>query len=583
MRAESWARLLIPFAALAYAIAVVLVVADAPIGAGYQAESGTATTANLAAGLGLLAAGVLALGLRTNSRAGALAALAGVAWFAPDWEAWGTGPAAVRSLGMVGAPFAIAFLFHLVLTFPRDRLSGAARWGVTSVYASAAVVGVGRALFRDPFLDPECWLNCTDNAFLLHADPSLARALDSLEGISALAAGAVLAGVAATRLASANPTARRVLCPVELPGVFVGVTAAAYGALLLLGPPEDPGDARFAGVFLGSSAAVCALALGLGWTVVRAHRVWSAVVGLATELGAAPAPGSLRSVLAESLRDPELLIAYRLPHSGGYVDAQGHQIEPPAATPTRARAPILRDGREVAIVVHDRTSLDPTELEREIGAAARLAVENERLAAVALAQLRGLRESRARIVETGDAERRRLERDLHDGAQQRLLTLTYRLRLARAAVQSAGRADVDALLGDAVDHALDTLASLRELAHGIYPAVLAESGLAPALWMLAGGATLPVEIAEIDAQRYPPAVEIAAYLIIHDAVQDAGRRGASHAEVRLTRADGRLAVEIRDDARGGPPRSLPAADRVGALDGRLDSGPSLTRAEIPCV
>ena len=288
-------------------------------------------------------------------------------------------------------------------------------------------------------------------------------------------------------------------------------------------------------------------------------------------------------MLAEALGDPELVIAYALSGSGRYVDAQGLPVEPLPTGASGACTPIMRDGRELAVVVHDATSLAPAELQREIGAAARLAVDNERLAAEALAQLRELRESRARIVESGDAERRRLERDVHDGAQQRLLALTYRLRLAHDEAESAGRADLAALMRDAVDQALEALATLRELAHGIYPAVLAESGLAPALWTLAGGAPLPVEIGDLDERRYPSAVESAAYITVLDAVQDAARRGASHAAVLLARADGRLIVEVRDDAAAAPAPSLPVADRVGALGGRLEARPSLVQAQIPCA
>ena len=583
MRAAPWGRLVVPFAALVYATAVVLVLADTPSGTSYHAESGLAAAADLAAGLGLLTAGVVALSGRVRRHLGALAALAGVVWFAPDWEAWSTGPAIARSLGMAVAPLVLPLLFHLLLAFPRERPSGAARWPVAAVYAATLVVCAGRALVRDPFLDPECWRNCTDNSFLLHADASLARVLDAIEHVTVLVIGAAMAGVAAARMVSATAAARRVLWPVDVPGAFVGLSAAVYAALLLTALPEDPADPRYAGVFLARSAAVLALTLGLAWTVVRARRVRSAVVGLATDLGAAPPPGSLRTVLAKALGDPELVIAYALSGSGRYVDAQGLPIAPLPAGASDTCTPIMRDGRELALVIHDASSLAPAELQREIGAAARLAVENERLAAEALAQLRELRGSRARVVESGDAARRRLERDVHDGAQQRLLALTYRLRLAHAEAESAGRADLAALLSDAVDQALEALATLRELAHGIYPAVLAESGLAPALWTLAGGAPLPVEIGDLDEQRYPPAVENAAYITVLEAVQDAARRGASHAAVLLARADGRLIVQVRDDAAAAPALLLPVADRVGALGGRLDTQPSLVQAQIPCA
>jgi signal transduction histidine kinase len=583
LRAGPWTRLVAPSAALLYASAVVLVIADTPAGTGYPAASGIAAAADLAAGLGLLAAGMVWLWTGTHGFAGTLAALAGLVWFAPDWEAWTTGPAAVRSLGMVAAPFVVPLLLHLVLTFPHERLSRAARSALAAVYLVVLAVCAGRALVRDPFLDAECWRNCTDNSFLLEADPSLARALDTIADTTALIVGAALAGFAAARLLSAGPTARRVLVLVLVPGGLEGATTVAYAALLLFGPPEGPGESGFVVAFVAQCASVSALALGLGWSVARARRIRSAVVGLARDLGEAPPPGSLRRVLADTLTDPDLVIAYRRSGGDRYVDAQGIPLALPGPGAGHVRTPIVRDGRELAVVVHDATSLAPAELQREIGAAARLAVDNERLAAEALAQLRELRESRARIVQTADAERRRLERDLHDGAQQRLLTLSYRLRLAHAAAESAGRTDLAALLGDAIDAALAALATLRELAHGIYPAVLAESGLAPALWTLAGGAPLPVEIDDLDEQRYPAAVETAAYMTIAEAVQDAARRGASHAAVRVARIDGRLAVTVRDDAAAAPAPPQSLADRVGALGGHLQAQRSLVQAEIPCA
>lgn len=571
------------FAALVYAVAVVEVVADTPAATTYHGVSGILAAADLAAGLGLLAAGVVAFWLRSRSPAGVLATLAGAVWFAPDWEAWPTGPAGVRSLAMVSATFLLPLLLHLVLAFPHTRVDGLARRAVAAAYACALTVAVGRAVLRDPFLDPDCLRNCTDNVFLLHAESSLARLLDGVEHVAALAAGAVMAGVAAARLARATRTARRVLGPVEAPGVLVGATAAVSAALLLVGPPELPADPGFAALFLLRSAAVIALALGLGLSVTQERRIRSAVVGLATDLGVAPRPGSLRSVLAEALADPHLLIAYGRSERDGYIDVEGLPIELPAPAAGRASTSIVREGRELAVVVHDATLLPPAELRREIGAAVRLAVENEQLAAEALAQMHELRQSRSRIVETGDDERRRLERDLHDGAQQRLLTLSYRLRLAAAAATSAGRADLAAPLGDAVDRSLAALAALRELAHGIYPAVLAESGLAPALTTLAGHAALPVEIAGLDVGRYPAAVETAAYMTVLEAVHDAARRGATHAAVRVARSHSGLVVEVRDDATAAPAPSLSLAERVGALGGRLGAQPSIVLAEIPCA
>src|SRR5207237_314367 len=167
--------------------------------------------------------------------------------------------------------------------------------------------------------------------------------------------------------------------------------------------------------------------------VVRARLTRSAVGRLASDLGDAPVPGALGAVLAKVTNDPGVEVAYWLPESGRFVDGSGKTVPEAAPGGGKTVTRIRREGRLVAIVRHDRAVADTDRLERAIGAAARLAVDNERLRAGVLAQLEDLRASRARIVEAGDAERRRLERDLHDSAQQRLLALSYELRIARGA------------------------------------------------------------------------------------------------------------------------------------------------------
>ena len=215
-------------------------------------------------------------------------------------------------------------------------------------------------------------------------------------------------------------------------------------------------------------------------------------------------------------------------------------------------------------------------------AAARVAVENEQLEAEVRARLEELRASRARIVETADAERRRLERDLHDGAQQRLLALSYDLRRARAAAEADGNGELTTLLATAGDEAQTALAELRELAHGIYPAILAEAGLAAALETLADDAAVPVELGNVTAERYSAPVETAAYLTAAEAIDDAARRGATLASVDVDRDGDGLVLTVYDDGAARTSTLVHVADRVGALGGSLDVGQTTLRAEIPC-
>jgi signal transduction histidine kinase len=324
---------------------------------------------------------------------------------------------------------------------------------------------------------------------------------------------------------------------------------------------------------------VLLLAAGLVWAAVRTRVQRRAVARIATSLGQAPPPGSLRAALAKAVGDPALQIAYWLPDSEHYVDASGRPVAEPVAGPGRAVTALVRDGRRIAVVSHTAALPD---LERELGAAVRLALENERLQAEALAQLDQLRASRVRIVETGDTERRRLEQNLHDGAQQRLLALSYDLRLAHAQTQADGDSQTGALLTQAIGYAQAALGELRELAHGIYPAILAEAGLASALATLTDAAPLPVETCDAAEGRYPAAIETAAYLLVVEALDDAARRGASYAAVSAMQDGGRLVVTVEDDGSDRTAAMVQLADRVGALEGRLAVEPTRLRAELPC-
>jgi signal transduction histidine kinase len=574
---------------LSYAIAAILAVPRSaePLttyaGASYAHASTAAHAADLAAGLGLLATGLLGWAEPRTRRLGVLALLAGIAWFGPDWEGWDGGSPFVRSLGAVVAPFFLALLFHLVLALPTGRLrSLPARVVVVAAYGVAAFVSLGRALFRDPFLDPYCWRNCLYNSFLVHADPGIARALDDVWVRSTLAIGLLLVLIGAWRLLTVSAPARRVLSPTLVPAVLAGAGASAYAVALIRTPLENPRSGWFSSIFLVLSLSVAALALGLAGGVVKTRRTRAAVSRLASELGEAPPPGTLRDALALALGDPALEVAYWLPGAQRFVDGRGHRTEAPVPGHGRAVTPIVRDGRPAAVVVHDAALLQGAELEREIGSAARLAVENERLQAEVLSQLEDVRASRARIVETGDAERRRLERDLHDGAQQRLLALSYDLRVARASAEAEEDREIASLLTSAGDEAQAALAELRELAHGIYPAILSEAGLGPALATLADEAPLPVELGEVPSERFLGPVETAAYLTISEGIDDAVGREASFVSADLRREGRQIVATVRDDGAARGSASVRVADRIGALGGTLEVEATTLRAVIPC-
>ncbi len=546
----------------------------------YAGASKIAAVMALGAGLGLVAAGLVASLGGAARRIGDLALVASFLWFAPFWVGWADGPPLIRSLATFISAFTFPLLFHLILAYPTGRLrSNAGRAVVAAVYLEALLVGLGLALFRNPFLAVNCWANCTDNVFLVRSLPRVARGIEAADLWFAVVVAVALAAARLWRLAAASWPARRVLAPVVLPGIALALaTAGRWIALDRIGR-ESATDQVFSSIFLVACGAIILIAAGLLWATLRTRDQRRSVARIVVSLGEAPPPGSLESALAWALGDPGLRIAYWLPASGHYVDAHGNQVAEPVAAPGRSVTALLRDGQQIAVVTH---AAAVSELERELGAAVRLALENERLQAEVLARLADLRASRARIVETGDAERRRLERNLHDGAQQRLLALSYDLRLAYASAAVDGDAETISALEAATGEAQAALGELRELAHGIYPAILAEAGLGPALATLAEAAPVPVEIGAMDGPRYPAQVEATVYRVVAEAVDDAARRDASHVVVDSHRDNGQLVVEIEDDGSWRTTSMAHLADRVGAIGGSLAVGPAWLRAEIPC-
>ena len=264
---------------------------------------------------------------------------------------------------------------------------------------------------------------------------------------------------------------------------------------------------------------------------------------------------------------------------------------PQPGHPARALTLVELEGRRVGAIVHDTTLLEEPELLGSVAAAAGLAMENERLQAQLRARVEELRTSRARIVEASSHERRRLERNLHDGAQQRLVALSLTLRLAQGKVH-AEPDRANELLAGAQQELTLALGELRELARGIHPAVLSDRGLQAALEALAGRAPIEVDLAELPSDRLPEPIEAAAYFVVAEALTNVAKYAhANQATVKVSRRNGHAVVEVADDGIGGadPDRGSGLrglADRVSALDGRmsLDSpagAGTRLRAEIP--
>jgi signal transduction histidine kinase len=531
--------------------------------------------AELAGGWGLILAGLVFWERHRGNRCGPLFVAAGFVWFLPEWTNPRVGSAFGFTAGLVGAAACAPFVGHAALAYPSGRLrSYVERATVSVAYAGALLLlGYLPTSVYDPRAN-DCF-QCSTNFALVAGSPSLHDTFVHYGLKIAIAWLAAMVTLIAWRLARASRAGVLLAAPVALP-------AASYLALVLWDyqhdhPQSFPGTDGFdVRTWRYEALALVLLALGVSWVLVRERRARGAVARLVVELGRAPRPGALRDSLASTLRDPTLELVYRRPDRDGYVDAGGHAVEV-APGPGQSVTPLLRGETKVAALVHDTRLAEQPGLIEEVLSAAGLALQNEQLQAEVYAQLEDLRASRARIVEAADTERRRLERDLHDGAQQRIVALSLALQLLRSQLGSEPDADLDAHVAAAQANVQRALAELRELAHGIYPAVLSDEGLAAALEALAEQADVPIRLEALAEGRFPSAVENAAYFTIVEAIT-----GAQDACLSVERKKGKLMIRV-SSSNDGPADHIEIADRIGALNGRVTAVNGEIRAEIPCA
>jgi signal transduction histidine kinase len=542
------------------------------------------------AGFVLIALGVLVWQLRPDSRTGPLLTAFVFAGGIGDLRIVFPESAVAVTLGLGATFVAFPIFAHLVLSYPTGRLTDRTeRIYVQASYVLAALYTLPLLLFYDPARPnySYAWERPGWAAPLTHVAwrnmLGTWRALDQSIVVFAVVGVALLA----RKLVRSAPAGRRVFLPFAVAALFTAVQFVVQIAVFGESVNNWIHPTWFWIVLAAQFAIPVALAVGLLWG--RTAR--SAVADLVVELERTP-PGSVRDALARTLGDPSLELALWLPARGEYVDAGGGAVELPAAGSGRAVTILGPVDSPVAALVHDPVLLERGALLEAAGAAARLALENERLQAELRAQLVELRASRARIVSAGDEERRRLERDLHDGAQQRLLSLGLALQLARAHLGPDANGAGD-LLAEADGELRAALDELRELAHGIHPAVLTEQGLAPALRSLAERSRVPVTILGLPDRRLPAPAEAAAYFLVSEALANVSKYAhASRVRIDVARVDGRVLVEVEDDGVGGADPAHGSGlrglcDRVQALDGTLEvssppgSGTHL-HAEIPC-
>jgi signal transduction histidine kinase len=525
-----------------------------------------------------IVAGLIAWWRRPDSRFGPLMVAAGFVNFLAtlDW-------AAADVPYTIGAAFdlvAPVLFLHVFLAYPSGRLSGRLERAIV-VGAYAAGIGLGLVRMTLGGAAP-------GNLIEVVSAPRAVEAVTDVQllAISAFCLAAI--GALAVRRWGAHRPPRRPLGPlVDSFALGLVMLAVLFLSIVVVGSPADVPAIETVRrtTFFVVGLAPIAFLIGL-------LRSRLAVGPAIVSLGAEAAHGNVIDALRTALRDPSLEVAYWVAEYHTYADVDGRAIELPTAA-GRATTLIDRDdGTHVAALVHDTSLRDEPELLDAVTAAAGFALENARLHAELRARLEELKGSRARIIEAAQAERQRLERDLHDGAQQRLVALSLELGLLEERFERDP--DAKAALDQTRSEVTESLRELRELAHGIHPAVVTGHGLVVALKTLVARAPVPVRLTiDLDG-RLPEREEVAAYYVVSESLTNVAKYAcASSAAVEVRLADGRLLVEIVDDGIGGADtrrgsglRGL--ADRVEALGGRLRiwspaGGGTRVEAEIPCA
>ena len=506
----------------------------------------------VAVGLSYIGVGVAAWWRRPLNRFGPLMTAVGFAWFLNGLQE--ANSAGLFTIGLYLGPLFIVLATHMVLTFPSGRLETTGQRVVVAAFYLAVlfvalpyyVLGgdVGKGLDGP---NP-------GNAFALFDGADVAEVFGYVATFVAIVCLGAAAVLVLRKLRDATPAQRRQQAPMVVTGLVLLL-------LLLLSVVLDTAGAKAASDALDYAAvgAFAILPYAFLAGLVRSRYSRAGAVGeLIEALNDPDRRVELRDALAEALGDPTLGLLFWRESAGQYVTADGRPVELPgpgsgrAVTEVRARRGSGEgDGALVGAIVHEEALVEEPELVRMVAGSAGLALDNERLQAELRARVEELQRSRARLLDISTFERRRLERDLHDGAQQRLVALSLQLSLAERKLESdpdvAGR-----LLTAAREELSTALGELRELARGIHPAILTDRGLGPALQALAERAPLPVDLSAMPQERLPPSVEAAAYFVVSESLTNVAKYAhAQHAVVSIAQDDGYAVVEVRDDGVGG--------------------------------
>ena len=541
-----------------------------------------------AIGIVAVGSGVFAVRRRPASLLGPLMVAFGLAVLVRPWQY--SHDAGLFTIGYALGQLNVALFGHVALSYPTGRVGDRLdRALVRTGYAAAVAFPLATLLVYDGsglrYVPPG-----PGSRLAVVSDGAFAR---ELERAFVLVVYGVLAtclvALVVRRLVRATPRERKTYAPLLLAAVLAGLRAISECAFTFASPASGVVDSLYWWQVAGQILLPLMLLAGL----LTAHMARSHLGDLVLELERA-SPDEIQAALARHLRDPSLELVYWLPESGGYVDGAGAPVTLPTELHRRSVSLIESDGEPLAAILHDPSLDQETALVRAAGAAAKFAFENARLQAEIRAQLERVHESRRRIVEAGDEQRRRIERDLHDGAQQRLVALALELRATQRRLGTRVEPEVERVLTTAVEELQLAVSELRDLARGVHPAILTEDGLGAALRSLAARTPMRVTIERVPAERLPVDVEAAAYFVGCEALANAVKHAvASSVTISAVHDNDRVVIEVVDDGCGGADplagtglRGL--GDRLDALGGRLrvDSppgGPTRVVGELPCA
>jgi signal transduction histidine kinase len=499
---------------------------------------------------------------RPGSRLGPLLVALGYLSWPISWQ--GSEVPLLYTLGVVAAAAPIALSLYVCLAFSTGRLRTAAERRLVAVLVLVLTLFFGTALLTSHTLVGEgpiaaCAAACPGNPFQLSAQPQLQEAVGRFATYVGLGVVAGIAAVWIRRLRAATRPQRRLLVPVAASSLLLVPTLfVVYYSVLVLGVDGRTYEALswlLVGMWI-------LFPLGFAVALLQADLfAGRALRQLLSELAGHPTPQRWRDIVAGALDDPSLRLAYWDPHAGHFRDAAGELAQPQQRS-GRQWTEVRRDGLRVAALDTDDALVEHSELLDVAASATLLAVETGRLEGE-------LRASQARALAAADAERRRIGRDLHDTAQQRLVALRVHLGLAGARLQPEELPIVEQLERE-LDAALD---ELQNVTRGIYPHALAQYGLAAALRSAVRSAAIPVSMLDETDRRHPGPVELAVYFCCLEALQNAAKHagpGAS-ASIWLSDADGALRFRVEDDGRGFDPESTEPGAGLSNLAERLRS------------